>query len=187
MDIDSLVNDKIQADADFQASLDGLDDTEKQQRIAEKTKEVLSSEFASLKGKADEAEKAKELAENYKRRAEKAENSPKQADKDGLSSKDVIFLAKTNINEEDVEEVTELAKLKKIPVSEAYNYLKPVLDVREEQRKTANATQTKGGRPAVKTTPDELINRANQGNLPEDDAGIDALTAAREAQRIGGK
>ncbi len=148
----------------------------------EETVETPDEEKEALKREKEELEnKNKQLYERLK----KLENKP--SDTDGLSSKDVIFLAKTDIHEEDIAEVTDLAKLKKISVAEAYKYLKPVLDVREEERKTAQATQTKGGRGTSTTKPEELLRRASQGQIPQDDEGIEALVAAREAQRIGGE
>lgn len=147
----------------------------------EETVETPDEEKEALKREKEELEnKNKQLYERLKKAETKTSD-------DGLSSKDVIFLAKTDIHEEDIAEVTELAKLKKISVAEAYKYLKPVLDVRAEERKTAQATQTKGGRGTTTEKPEDILRRASQGQLPQDDAGIEALTAAREAQRLGGK
>ena len=145
----------------------------------EETVQTPDAEKEQLKRDKAELElKNKQLFE----RAKKAEG--KEAKDDGLSSKDVIFLAKHDIHEEDVEEVTELASLKKISVAEAYNYLKPVLDVREEQRRTANATQVKGGQRGVtKVTDEQILSKASAGQLPEDDAGIAALVEAEINQK----
>jgi len=159
---------------------DGSEVLETTETEEETVENPVDEEKEQLKRDKEELEKKnKQLFERLKKEGKK--------ENDGLSTKDIIFLSKAPIHEDDIAEVTELARLKEISVSEAYNYLKPVLDVREEQRKTAQATQTKGGRGTVSAKPEEILRRASEGKLPEDEAGIEALVAAREAQRIGGK
>jgi hypothetical protein len=93
--------------------------------------------------------KAEELANNYKVRAEKAEKRIKEAppapvpseDKEvSLTLKDQIFLSKADIHEDDIEDVLDWAKTKKVSVSEAYKQFKPMLEVRSEERKTAETS-----------------------------------------------
>lgn len=184
-DLDTLVQEKIENDTEFQSSLDGLEDDEREVAVETKRKEVLSQEFKTLKEKADEADKAKELADNYKIRAEKAEKAGKTPkETENLDNKDIVYLAKADIHEEDTDEVLDFAKIKKISVREAHEYLKPVLAVRDEQRKTALATNTTTSqRGGSKIDGSTLLQNASKGKLPEDEAGIEALVAAEIAQK----
>ena len=122
---------------------------------------IADNEAQTAEARKKEAEdfaKAKELAENYKIRAEKAEKEAKKGggeppkESPELSTKDVLFLAKADIHEDDMDEVLEWSKFKKISVSDAFKQLKPTLDVRSEERKSAQVTQTKGARGATAPT-----------------------------------
>ncbi len=132
--------------------------------------------------------KAEELAQNYKVRAEKAEKKAKETKVEkvepvqGLSSKDTIALINAKVNEDDIEEVIEYAKFKKISVSEALksSVIKASLTEREEQRNTANATSTGKSRGAAKVSGEALLAKAQKtGEIPDSDEGISALIAAR--------
>ena len=186
MDIDTAVQEKIDNDTEFQTSLTDLSEEDKQVAINEKRSVLIKSEFESLDKIAKENEKK---FNDQKLRAEKAENELKNnkvvPKEEGLSQKDVIYLAKADIHEEDVDEVVELAKLKKITVAEAHKYMTPILETRAEERKTASATQTKGGaRGSVKVTGEDLMAQARKGKLPETDEDWDKLQLARlEAKR----
>lgn len=190
MDIDSLINQRIEADTEFQETLTTLSDEERAEALTIKRQEVLSSEFASLSAKAQEAEKAKELAENYKIRAEKAEKekgSAKQAT-DTLTPKDFLALTEQKVTSEDFDEIVRVAGLLGKPVAEALNdnVLKTILKTRQEERATALATNTGGGNRGSKgVTPDVLLRKAETGEVGEED--IERLAQARMAQRTGQK
>lgn len=186
MDIHALVEQKVQEDTTFQETLATLDDTSREQALADKKAEVLASEFSSLSLKAQEAEKAKELAENYKIRAEKAEKEKggsKQAT-DTLTPKDYLALTENGVKSEDFDEIVRVAGLLGKPVSDALqdNVLKTILKTRIEERATALATQTGGGNRGVKSlSSDVLLQKAQTGEVGEDD--IEKLTQARMEQR----
>lgn len=98
----------------------------------------------------------------------------------GLSQKDVLYLAKADIHETNVDEVLELAKAMKWDVKQAHEYLKPRLKELDEFRKTAEAAQTKpGARSVGKVTGEDLIEMARKGNVPETQEEIDKLVAAQ--------
>jgi len=186
MDIDQIVQEKIDKDEQFQASLAELGDDEREQLLSQKRKEVLSNEFATLKALADEKTKAEELANNYKARAEKAEGKIKEQS-EGLSAKDALLLAKANVNLEDVDEVVEYAQFKKIPIAEALksSILKGMLAEREEQRKTAQATATGRQQQQAGTESEaSILAKASGGQVPDDEAGIARLTEARINQKL---
>lgn len=190
--LESTIQVRIEGDAEFQSSLDGLSDEEKAQKLDEKKAEEFNKELASLKKGSDEFAKATELVNNYKTRAEKAEKALKEGSGSSttsdLPSKDIIYLSKASIHEDDVDEVIDMARLKKVSVQEAHTFMKPILSQREEERKTALATQTRGGnRSGVQHTPAAVLEKANRGELPESDADIAALAEARMQARINAK
>lgn len=131
-----------------------------------------ASIVAERQKKDEEAAKNKELAENYKIRAEKAEGKVKELDKKdtALSPKDILLLSKEDINEEeDIDEVIKFADYNKISVADALKNktLKTILADRAEERASAHAAQTRGQRPAVTTTDESLKERLSKGEVPE--------------------
>lgn len=132
--------------------------------------------------------KAEELANSYKVRAEKAEKKAKESiqveSKVGeLSSKDIIAINRANIHEDDLDEVVDYAKYKKISISEALksNVVTTLLKDRAEHRKIAQGTNTgTAKRSSVKITDEEVLNKAAQNMLPEDP---ELLALARWNQR----
>ena len=190
MDIEVLVQEKIEADADFQEKLLTIPEEEQEQFIEEKRKEVLSQEFTTLKQKADEAEKAKELADNYKARAEKAEKAekaPRQKENE-LSPTDLYALMNAKVPEEDISEVTDYAKLKKISISEALksSVVRTILSEKAEERETASATATGAQRRSSpqKNTDEAVFSEVYKGKLPDDDSGIARLVEAEMNRKI---
>lgn len=145
--------------------------------------------------KNEELTKAQEFGTNQKIRAEKAEREAKElkerlkaqesAKQEGLTNKDILYLAKSDIHEEDLDEVITEAKLRGWDVPTAHKFLKPILNVKAEERKTAAATQTTGGaRGASKVTGEDILTRAEKtGQLPDSDEEIQALFLARQARR----
>jgi len=127
--------------------------------------------------------KAEELAQNQKLRAEKAERKAKGSTeiKEGLSDTDILFLAKTNIHDDDVSDVIRWAKNDGISVKEAYAQFKPILDTRTEERTSASVTHTKGGaRGTNKVSGEDLLRKAERtGEVPDTDEGMMALATAR--------
>ncbi len=150
------------------------------------TPEVTAEEIAQLKAKAAKADelegKNKQLFERLKKAEVKA---PLQEVKsDGLSTKDVIFLAKADIHEDDVSEVLDWAKFKGVTVSEAHKQLKGVLADRSEQRKTAETTNISNARRStVKVTDETILEKASKGDLPDSDEGIERLVKAKMKAR----
>lgn len=128
--------------------------------------------------------KAEELAENYKKRAEKAEKAAKSAkvpSQDGLAENDIIFLAKTDIHDDDIRDVVKWARNDGVSVKEAFNAYKPILDARKEERNTALATNTKGSaRGTSKVSGEDILRKAQStGEVPDTDEGMMKLAEAR--------
>lgn len=186
--LDALIQEKLDADTDFQATVVALPEEEREDAINAKKTELIEQEITSLREKADGATKNEELANNYKIRAEKAETELKKLNPekptptkgaDDLSTKDLYALMQANVPQEDVDEVAKAAKLLGKSVSEALqdSTVQAILKTREEYRKTAAATNTKNARPGAKgITDEEILSKAAKGEIPA--AGSD------EAQRL---
>lgn len=135
--------------------------------------------------------KAEEVANNQRIRAEKAEAKTKevkpQAKKENkdeaLSQTDLIAIIKADVAEEDIPEIREVATIKGISVAEALKspIVKAILAEKAEQRATAEATNVgtvRRGHSAV--TPATVLDKARKGELPDSEAGLDALFRARK-------
>jgi len=137
-------------------------------------------------------QKEKERAENQKIRAEKAEKLAKQ--KPSESSKPVTpeidnaTLARIyGIEEEDFEEVLDMAKFKKLSIAETLKLgaTKAILAEKAEFRKTAEVSNTGNARRgASKVSDDVLLKNLADGKIP--DAGSEEAERLFWARR-GGK
>lgn len=181
-ELEASVQAKIEADNDFQSELNTLDGNERDTRLEEKKSELLNQELADLK-------KAKELADNYKVRAEKAEKQlkipAKKDDKQGnMSFQDMRALNK--VDDDDLKTVINYAKINEISIPEATKApeLIIILKARAEVRKTALATNTGGGRRGTAQLSDErVLQDFEQGKVSENDDDITRLAEARFNQR----
>lgn len=148
--------------------------------------------------------KYKELAHNYKIRAEKAERGGKDpkdeakkpnltkpnAKTDDFSTKDMYSLIKADVPEEDFERVGNYAKLNKISIADALKDedLQIILKRQAEKRETARATNMGQRRTGNQKVSDQkLLDDASKGNLPENEDDIERLARARIAARKAGK
>ena len=182
--LDTLIQQKIEQDADFQSTLETLEDAERDQALQEKRAELINAEFERLR-------KADELAKNYKARAEKAEKAAKQATapgeqqapikpaEDGLSIKDSYALQAAGVPFEDVDEVVKAAKVLGKPIPEALK--DPIVTARLAQlksfRDSEQAANTKPGRSSTKeTSDDKILEDAAKGVLPK--------PGTKEAERL---
>jgi len=144
--------------------------------------------------------KAKELAENYKIRAEKAEKkTPKDepeeipapnkevTEETNLTSRDVLALTGAGVtNDEDIDYLLKTAKGFGMTISEALadKTINAKLEEQQEERTTANATNTKGGASGVANkTGASILAAASKGKLPESDEDFDKLAKARIESR----
>jgi hypothetical protein len=143
---------------------------------AEPKVELSQKELDDLKAK---AAKADELEKKNKQLFERAKKQDKKAP-DEVSQKDMLYLAKADIHEDDMDEVLDLARLKGISVKDAHAYLKPMLDVRTEERRSAAATQTRSPRGAQQASGEQLLATAETtGEIPDTEAGMQQLFRAR--------
>lgn len=140
-----------------------------------------------------ELQKAKELAQNYKIRAEKAERAAKgskeshpqkQASKaDALSTQDLYALMENKVASEDIQEVQEYAQLKGISISEALksSVVKTILSEKSEMRNVASASNVGSAkRGSSKLSDEALIANVKKGIVPESDEDIMRYVQARQ-------
>jgi hypothetical protein len=153
-------------------------DTETTENTEEVDVEALKKENETLKAQKEHwREKAEKVAEKEKGTA--------KATTDTLTPKDYLALTENGVKSEDFDEIIRVAGLLEKTVSDALqdNVLKTILKTRQEERATAQATQTGGGSRGVKSaSPEVLLQKAESGEVSEDD--IEKLTQARMEQRL---
>lgn len=136
--------------------------------------------------------KAEEIARNQKMRAEKAERlakqkqeSPKQNVTPELDNATIARIY--GIHEDDIEEVLDMAKFKKLSIAETLKLgaTKAIIAEKEEFRKTAEASNTGNARRNnIKVSDDVLLSNLSKGEVPsEGSAEAEQLFWARR----GGK
>lgn len=146
--------------------------------LPEWAKKKILTEKAQKDHWKKKATEKKEVVENKKEVKETV--TPKE---NGISQTDLYALIRANVAEEDIQEVVDYAKLKNIPVSQALksNVVKTILSEREEERKTANATNVGKAKSAPSRASEEtLLEKARSGELPERDEDIIRLVKARK-------
>jgi hypothetical protein len=146
--------------------------------------EVLQEKNKRLYERAKKAEAEAKLLKAERLKAEeqakvkvelKAEPKPSEK-QEVLTPMDAILLSKANITEaEDIEEIVNYANFRKIPVKDALKdkTMQTILKDREEQRQTAEATNTGAARRgSSKPTPEQLLANVSIGKLPDDPADL---------------
>ena len=110
--------------------------------------------------------------------------TPKAAKQEELSTRDVFVLVKNNVAEEDIQDVVDYAKMKKITVADALksSFVKSILKDKEQERQTASATSTGASRRTVSKVSDETIlsKASSKGELPDSDDDMARLIKARK-------
>lgn len=129
----------------------------------------------------ERAKKAEAEAKELKTKVKAPEQKPQTVEKQtgDVTLKDQYALLEAKVPADDIDEVISYAKYKGISVAEALKtaVVKATLSERAEVRKTAEVAHTGGGkRTTVKLSDEALVNKAEQGDLPEDP---DALVEAR--------
>jgi hypothetical protein len=155
---------------------------------AEEAEEVVEEEvdIEDLKKRADASSQNFERAKKAEAELKAARAAQQEIPKgDDLTTADILYLAKADIHEDDMDELRDWAKFKNIGIKEAHNQLKPTFAVKNEQRKTASATNTgRGVRATTKNTGEDLLRRAEEkGEVPETEEGMRKLAEARLARK----
>lgn len=149
-----------------QEIIDSSIDTETTENTVEEAPEI---DVEALK---KENETLKIQKEHWRKKANepKAEVKVETAPSQELTFKDQLALSNAQIHEDDLDEVVEYAKFKKISVSEALksNVIKASIEEKSQLRKSAEATNTKPvRRGAVAPTAADVLSKAMKGDLPE--------------------
>lgn len=102
---------------------------------------------------------------------------------ENFSQRDLIALIKADVHDDDLQDVRDYAKLKKISIKAALDstFVKSMIKEKTELRSTSRATFTGAGRRGTGRPSDEaLLENAAQGIIPESDADIRRLIKARK-------
>jgi len=156
--------------------------------VAEQEEEV--EQVDEVEAMRAELEKAKQIAENQRIRAEKAEAKakirPEQQSSVVLNAGDMMAIKNADLDPKDMDLVEKYAKDNNMSLREAISHphVKAILSYEAELRTTAIATNVEGvRRGTVKVTDDTLINNANAGKIPTSDDEIERLVSARMKQK----
>lgn len=158
----------------------------------EEVEETNEDKIARLeKEKKDAEDRATDLDSKNKQLFERNKKLAGKPAEVNLSAQDVLVLTKANVHEDDLETVMEYASFKKLSLSDALkdSTLKSILDGNEDVRKTANATQVRGGaRGTAEITGEAILQKAEQtGEVPETTEGMNKLFLARQERRLNNR
>ena len=167
---EETVNDEVELEVEAEAETEddtstnegATDDLNKRLEALEKENQTLKIQKAKLKEKQGQVKEEVKLGDN-------------------LSQNDLYALIKSDVAEEDISEVVDYAKLKKVSISEALksNVVKTLLKEKAEERNVATASNTgTAKRSSAKTPDDVLLKNARKGEIPESDEDMKRLIEA---------
>lgn len=186
----------VDAEAVIEAQIDTEQDSEKtteaEKTVVDTEDEGAEPEYTEHERKMfDRAKKAEVEVKELKAKLKTLENKQQPQDSSQLSPMDTIALVNAKItNKEDIEDVADYARFKKISVSEALNsgVMKTHLAQKAEERASAEAANTSGSRRSSgKVTDDTLLANWEKGILPESEDDIRRLWRARQGKKRAGK
>lgn len=166
-DIEININDVPESEENEVAPQEDIDDLRKRIKTLEAQKEHWRTKAEDSKRDKSDVKK-----DSYK--------------KEELSTLDIIALSKANIDADDIDEVLDYAKFKRISVQEALksNIIKSSLSEKEELRKSATATNTGASRRGSTATSDEqLLINARKGVMPDSEADIERLLKLKRERK----
>lgn len=181
-------------DNETEVDKDGQDESEEEESEsesgdgAEESDESEEEEQLVPKKQLDQAlaraKKAEAKLKDQEPKEPRKEVKPKAKTEDlTLSQSDVLYLAKAEIHEEDVEELVRIAKIQNKTLKETHNlsWVRSWLAERDEERATAEATATKNRPGSNKVKPSQVMEKARKGELPENPEDL-ADAAIRELE-----
>lgn len=132
-----------------------------------------------------EAKKWKAIAKRAETKQAKQVERPTESTST-LSAKDFLALKDANISADDFDEVQEFANFKKITIADAIKHptMRSILNERQEERRTAQATATRSPRGTSKISPEDLLRKAERGELPDSNEGMTAIFLARRERQF---
>jgi len=108
--------------------------------------------------------------------------SEKATTVENTSVRDILALKDADVSADDLDEVQKYAKYEGITIAEALQSktLKTILAERREERRTAQATETKSPRGIAKVTGEDVLRKAETtGDVPESDEAMRSMLQAR--------
>lgn len=189
--LDTIVQEKLDGDEDFQKSIAEMSDEDKQVAINEKSQEIVNTEITRLQGLEKEAGENKALVDDLKERLARANESRGKLEEEmkelkkgkgegggapqpspDLSSDDLYALVEAKVPKEDIEEVKKAATLLNKSIAEALNdsMVQNILKQRQEERAAETAkNENETRRPGeTEVTDAEILRRhREEGFNPE--------------------
>jgi len=141
-----------------------------------KKSEVSSQNF-------ERAKKAEKERDDLKKKLEGQQGNVKEITAEQMTAKDFLALSENKVSSQDFDEIVRVSKILGKPVSEALQdqTLKTILQTRQEERKTAEASHTKGGaRGSSKKDGEILLQHFEKtGEIPGNDDDLRRMQEAR--------
>lgn len=116
-----------------------------------------------------ENETLKKQKDHWRSKA-KGSKAVKEEQQTDISSKDMYVLMKAEVHEDDIDDVVEYAKFKKLTIAEAMktSTVRNILKDADELRATSKATNAKSKRPGNKgPSPETLKAELSKGKVPK--------------------
>ena len=155
----------------------------------EEEQEVEVEQVDEVETMRAELEKAKQIAENQRIRAEKAEAKAKarpEPTQSSLNAGDMMAIKNADLDPQDMDLVEKFARDNSMSLRDAlaHPHAKAILAYEAELRTTAVASNVDGvRRGTIKVTDDTLLHNASANKLPTSDDDIERLIAARMKQK----
>lgn len=161
-----IKEDEIRSEIIAEYGFDEASDADKIDKLTNKEIEHRKKFSAAIGQKI----KYRTEADNLKKQFGSSVHSNNEKKDVDLSPKDAIAIMRANVHNDDIDEVLDYAKYKKISVEEAIksSTVKSILAEREEYRKTQEATNTgTSKRVTMKVSDEALLAGLSKGNVPE--------------------
>lgn len=165
-------------------------ETAEEQPIEETTDEVEETIEELPKPESPEELKKKiatlEAQKNHYRDKASKREALETSTRADMSPADLVAVMNAGVHQDDMERVERFAIAEGVSIKEAVSNpeLQAMLDVRNEQRNTAVATNVENVRRGASVpTGEALIQRASKGDIPSSDDEIEALVSAKLNQR----
>lgn len=169
-----------------------MDENEQEVTLDVTEQEVEVEQVDELEAIKAELEKAKQIAENQRIRAEKAEAkakakpAPEEQSNNSLNAGDMMAIKNADLDPQDMDLVEKFAKDNNISLREAlaHPHAKAILAYEAELRTTAIASNVDGvRRGTIKVTDDTLLQNASANKLPTTEDDIERLVSAKMKQK----
>jgi hypothetical protein len=141
--------------------VDDTEQTDNQEETSNDTEQDLEKEELKKKLATIEAQKDHWRKKAQEKKEDKHESS--------INPKDLYALMQSSVHEDDIDDVAEYAKFKKISIAEALktDVVKTILSNKSEFRKTAEVSNTSNARRgAMKVSDNTLIANLSKGEIP---------------------